>query len=240
MSFFKTAFRSTHDVIDSFDSFIAACDAIKEYEQDDKVEGTFEEDYYVILDEDGCAVEEGDVIGYEVVANDKQASWEHFYGEHALLCAETCFCEYDRKDVDAYLNKIVCSSDTCYDFDYERIACNNTKYQSDWYLVQNLERLADITRRQKYIDALGFALMRVSTPSNNGNGDYFEINVGDFKTLRAKYDLYVNDEGIDGDMTFNEIDREYDLSSFYAQAEDLEVDPCDYVRFEIVGWELDY
>lgn len=51
-----TACRETGDFIDKFDTIEEAKEAIKQYEEQDKEEGTFSDDFYDIVDENHCSI----------------------------------------------------------------------------------------------------------------------------------------------------------------------------------------
>ena len=55
---YYTADKETGTFIEAFDTYAEALDAIDEYEAQDKADGNYEEDFYDVVDEDHCSVEE--------------------------------------------------------------------------------------------------------------------------------------------------------------------------------------
>lgn len=53
---FYTSDRETGTFIEAFDTYQEALDEIKKYEQEDKQNGEYEEDFYSIVDENHCEI----------------------------------------------------------------------------------------------------------------------------------------------------------------------------------------
>jgi hypothetical protein len=55
---YYTAARETGDIIDEFDTYEEAEEAIREYEEEDKEDGTYEDNFYDIVNYKHCSVTE--------------------------------------------------------------------------------------------------------------------------------------------------------------------------------------
>lgn len=63
--------RETGDLFEEVKSFDEGVRLILEYEEEDRKAGLYEEDFYDILDEDGCSADDPDIEEF----------WKQFLGE---------------------------------------------------------------------------------------------------------------------------------------------------------------
>lgn len=101
MKRFFTASRETGDIIEGFDSIAMALDAIECYEEKDQEEGTYEPNFYDIVDKDHCHV---DQFGWYLIDQKGFDRWETRLDAHTQIEAFkeamsewSCMSEYDRK-----------------------------------------------------------------------------------------------------------------------------------------------